>query len=265
MPSPDPASDTVFVGAMVAAAALVAFALPYISGAAQVFGWYKKLTTKVQEQIQKRGLENKIPILYRRFTVALGVLMVLFMAYLVYRQNTQLAAQRDELTRQRDNAEHLISKTLIPFQKALQLWVAPRRLEMAKRPAFAEELAKHPPYSCDIKAERGDLEATRFAADIRRAIVAGGWVTPEVIEVEKLRPGTHIFFNQTDENAKKVANPLKLTPKRILEEGFRKAAIRVGTGGGRATGSVDELIIEIGPRPYEEMQEWPDEIPARRE
>jgi hypothetical protein len=153
---------------------------------------------------------------------------------------------------QRDRYTEIVEKDISPILAAMEKWVFPRRLTPAQIEAIGEHLRQFRGQTVSYRLRRNDDEAGQFRADLTMAVQGGGWRLGNVEYVAELEEGFRYQFRPSQQTAQQPNDPRNPKPDSILDEAFRKAGVPfdgASSGGGRVDQLVDELTIEIGPRP----------------
>jgi hypothetical protein len=170
------------------------------------------------------------------------------------------AASRLILMRRQIQMADVIEKDMIPFRRALERYVMPRRLNPSQLSQITQHLRANPQSEVHLRSELFDSEADNLRAQVQSAIDAGAWRIIFDPPERGLRPGMFLEFEQTPETEQRLRDRREFSPLRVLQGAFDLAQVQLdgsgSSGGARIT--EDKLTLFIGPRPHGRLQSWTD-------
>lgn len=155
------------------------------------------------------------------------------------------------LLRQRYQMGEVIEKDMVPFRRALERWVVPRRLTPEQIKSIGAYLAKYPPQTVTFVLPKHDEEASQFRGDMFQALLAGGWNAMGVEYSDDVTPGFKTNFQQTMESQQRSQDPRNPpNADKLVRDAFQQAGIPFegGSSGSGVHITQNVLKIEVGPR-----------------
>jgi hypothetical protein len=99
--------------------------------------------------------------------------------------------------------------TMRDIQIALKRYVLPRHLTDQQSAAISQYLKQRQPFEAKVIAVKNNTEASRYAEDIRQALIKGGWtVAPaDTFAPDDVPPDVSIAYIQTLQSGRNPYDP----------------------------------------------------------